>query len=249
MLKLPNISSKVSIRPGTYRSNTKIFIPSEEHKSFWDDFYLKLKNSKEITFPINKGENKINLFFGYFGYRWHPINFTPKYFHIGIDVMEEVGYKVKNIAKGELEYCGFAEVNGLYIMIKHPHITTHDGFTLYSIYMHLKNSFVGFNLLQKIGRELPIKDFIKLQINNGLVIGTVGDTGNPLINVPHLHFQLEFRNENKKCKIAIDPMQAFGFATKKNLTADIETEQEFKIFYNNNQTELNPWLKFWHNKL
>jgi len=249
MTTLPDISNKASARPGTYKSHTQILIPSMTQELFWNDFYSALNNSKELTFPIENGENKINPFFGYFGLRWHPINFTPMYFHIGIDIMEEIGYKVRNIAYGELEYSGFAEINGRYIMIRHPHITTADGFTLYSIYMHLKESFVGFNFIQKIGRELPIKNFVKYKVESASVIGAVGNTGNQLGTVPHLHFQLEFRNEAKKTKIAIDPAQAFGLRVNRNLTTDISDKQEFKAFYDDHQIELNPWLKFWHNKL
>lgn len=249
MNELPEIENKVVSRPGQLTGATRHFIPDPSSQSFWGDFYLKFQSSFNLTDPIENFADKINPYFGYFGYRWHPINFQPKYFHIGIDISDKIGYPIKTVYSGLLEYSGFANVNGKYVVVKHPDIKTKDGFVFQSLYMHCNDLDVKFNLFQKILREFVSKSLTTTNatILTGQYIATLGDTGNKLGVVPHLHLQFEFVKDNKH--IAVDPLKLFNKASFQNLTASIISDIEFKSFYQEHSQALLPWEKFWADKI
>lgn len=249
MNELPEIENKVISRPGHLTGGARHFISDPLNESFWDDFYSKFQNYFKLTDPIENFADKINPYFGYFGYRWHPINFHPKYFHIGIDISEKIGHPIKSVYDGLLEYSGFADVNGRYVVVKHSDIKTKDGFIFQSLYMHCDDINVKFNLVQKIFREFISK---ALTVSNKPIlaeqnIATLGDTGNKLGVVPHLHLQFEFVKDNKH--IAVDPLKLFNKASFQNLTASLATETEFKSFFKEHSEELLPWKKFWTYKM
>ncbi len=251
MILLPNIADKITQRPGSYNSKTRHYIPDiNKYQTFWDIFYEQIREENKFSYPTGNFYNKINPYFGYYGYRWHPINFTARYFHIGIDISENIGKKIVSIADGLLEYSGYAAINGNYILISHPDIRTKDGFILYSNYMHCNEIYIKFNLLQKISREFISKKlkFSNIEIPNGSVIASVGDTGNKLGLVPHLHLQLEFINKSG-IRIAVNPLNVFGFDTKDNLTSELRSKKEFIKFFKEHQDDLNSWKKFWNNKI
>ncbi len=249
MNELPEIENKVVSRPGQLTGATRHFISDPSSQSFWDDFYSEFQSSFNLTDPIENFADKINPYFGYFGYRWHPINFQPKYFHIGIDISEKIGHPIKTVYNGLLEYSGFANVNGNYVVVKHPDIKTKDGFVFQSLYMHCNDLNVKFNLLQKILREFVSKSLTtsNATILTGQNIATLGDTGNKLGVVPHLHLQFEFVKDNKH--IAVDPLKLFNKASFQNLTASIISDTEFKSFYQEHSQALLPWKKFWADKI
>jgi murein DD-endopeptidase MepM/ murein hydrolase activator NlpD len=249
MHELPEIENKVVSRPGQLTGATRHFIFDPSNQIFWDDFYSTFYNSFKLTAPIDNFAAKINPYFGYFGYRWHPINFQPKYFHIGIDISESIGHPIQPVYNGFLEYSGFAKVNGNYVIVKHPDIMTKDGFVFQSLYMHCKDLNVEFNLAQKVLREFISKT---LTISNktilkGKDIATLGDTGNKLGVIPHLHLQFEFVKDDKH--IAVDPLRLFNKASFQNLTASIISETEFKSFFQEHTQQLLPWEKFWATKI
>ena len=104
MTILPDIENKTLKRPGTCKSKVSHYIPdTEKHKGFWKDFYKQIEANNHLVSPIDNILEKVNPYFGHFGLRWQPINFTPKYFHIGLDITEDIGTKIKSIAHGALE--------------------------------------------------------------------------------------------------------------------------------------------------
>lgn len=242
-MKLPAIKNKVVFRPGeTFGRFDRCFVQNPIEMKFWGDFYYRLLEMLQC--PVLERSLKIDPYFGYFGERFHPVILKPKYFHIGIDAMVDKGVKIYPVANGVLEYSGFSELNGNYVMISHPQITTQDGFTLYSFYLHLEKFYFHFNLLQKIFREIGMKRFAVILVNSKDSIGEVGATGNIRGLVPHFHFQLEFR-DGKGVVIAIDPARALGIETKQNLTAPISSLEEFRRFCKNHGNKLLPWSKLW----
>lgn len=249
MNELPEIENNVVSRPGQLTGATRHFISDPSSQNFWEDFYSKFQSSFKLTDPIENFADKINPYFGYFGYRWHPINFQPKYFHIGIDISDKIGQPIKTVYNGLLEYSGFANVNGNYLVVKHPDIKTKDGFVFQSLYMHCNDLNVKFNLLQKILREFISKSLTTSNetILTGRNIATLGDTGNKLGVVPHLHLQFEFVKDNKH--IAVDPLKLFNKQSFQNLTASIISDTEFKSFYQEHSQALLPWKKFWADKI
>lgn len=243
-MKIPAIKDKTITRPGdVFGESGKCLVPALDQSEFWQKIYIDL--SGELQYPILADRAfKIDPFFGYFGERFHPVVLRPKYFHIGIDVMTDKGVKIQPVADGLLEYSGFSELNGNYVMMSHPRVVTQDGFTLYSLYLHLEKFYFRFNLLQKIFREIGMKRFAAIPVNSKDFIGEVGATGNIRGLVSHLHVQLEFR-DFKGTVIAVDPALALGMAARKNLTASISSVEEFWRFAKINVSKLSPWSKLW----
>lgn len=230
-------------RPGDLSGGfDKCLVPSPKEEKFWESIYAELKN--QLQFPILGGEATVDPSFGYFGYRFHPVNFRPRYFHIGIDIMAEKNAPVRPVAKGVFEYSGFSNLNGNYLLISHPDIKTEDGFVLYSMYIHLEHFTMRFNLLEKIIRELGGRRITNKVIKSSDNIGEVGATGNIRGLVPHLHLQLEFRKSDGTV-IAINPAQALGIASHENSTAQIKSLEEFKRFYQSNKINLSRWARLW----
>lgn len=248
-MQLQAIENHVVQRPGTVNGITKHYIPDTQKQAFWDAFYHAFTSTFKLTEPIEGFTEKINPYFGYFGFRWHPINFRPAYYHIGIDISETPGTAITTVYPGTLEYSGFANVNGNYIIVKHPEITTADGYMLQSLYMHCETLEVSFNLFQKISREYLSKNLAlsNITIAQAQQIATVGTTGNNLGVVPHLHLQFEFVKATKH--IAINPLKLYNQPIQQNLTAEIITEAGFKEFYQDKAEELQPWKKFWVQKI
>ena len=58
---------------------------------------------------------------------------------------------------GFLEYAGFGSINGNYVFLSHPEITTEDGFTMCSLYIHLKNYKVRFGAPKKMLRKISFQ--------------------------------------------------------------------------------------------
>lgn len=248
MIKLPSIENKVIKRPGHTNGLTKHYIPDTDN-AFWDDFYRLFNNNFKLSDPIHRFSDKINPYFGYFGNRWHPINFQPAYFHIGVDVTEAPGSSINAVYKGNLEYSGYANVNGNYVIVKHPEVSTLDGYVFQSLYMHCDDLQVRFNTFQKVLREYVSKKLLLANtfISHNQQIATVGITGNKLGVVPHLHLQFEFVKNNTH--IAVNPLKLYNRETHENLTAAIATQEEFRQFYHQNANELVLWKKFWSNKV
>lgn len=234
------ISDKIIKRPN---SQVEHFIPDSTFDTFWIDFYEHLRITKNLDLPFPTEENSINPYFGYFGYRFHPITFKPNYFHIGIDIDKEIGAKVHPIANGIFEYSGYGNQNGTYLMLSHPQIQTKDGYKMYSLYLHLEKALLSFNLLQKTFRSVGFIKSTNRQILKDKVIGISGDSGNSKDIFPHLHLQIEFRKQSENKVVIIDPAKAIGLNSRVNLTKDIQTFSDFKKFYLEHSTDLINWSK------
>lgn len=233
------ISDKVIKRPGSKETH---FIPDPALHVFWEDLYFELLNSKQLRFPFDNSSSRINPFFGYFGFRFHPIKFKPDYYHIGIDIDQEIGQKIYPITNGIFEYSGYGQENGKYIMLSHPEYQTKDGFVMYSLYLHLESTNLSFNYLQKILRTVGLKKLTDKIVDYKQAIGLSGDSGNSKNIFPHLHLQIEFRNNLQDKIILIDPAKALGLFTDNNSTKHIKDFSEFKVFCLNHKVELANWL-------
>lgn len=238
LLNKLTISDKVIKRPDSKETH---FIPDPAFFDYWEDIYFELLNSKQLRFPLDNSSSRINPFFGYFGFRFHPIKFKANYFHIGIDIDQEIGQKVYPVTKGIFEYSGYGQENGKYIMLSHPKYQTKDGFVMYSLYLHLESASLSFNYLEKFLRTAGLRKLTDKIINNNEAIGLSGDSGNSKNIFPHLHLQIEFRNKTQDKIILIDPAKALGIFTTENATKNIKDFKEFKTFYNNHKTELSNW--------
>lgn len=131
-----------------FMQNTR-FSPTE--RAFFLDSSFRL--------PLDK-----NVLTSSFGMRVSPISGKWK-FHTGIDMAANAGTNVYSCKSGTVQYTGFNEVYGNYIILYHQ-----SGMT--SVYAHLSKILVQ-------------KDQI---VASGEVIGKVGVTGET--TGPHLHFEI-----------------------------------------------------------
>lgn len=248
MILLPEIEDKILKRPGAYTGKAKHFVPDLEYDEFWEAVYGTIASSGRLQLPLQGSGEKINPYFGNFGFRWHSINHKPDYFHIGIDISGKAKTALYPVANGVLEYSGYGVVNGNYVFLAHSDIQTEDGYHLCGLYMHLRRISVKFNPYQKMLREMSFHTYPEIPITKDTSIGTIGSTGNAMH--AHLHLQLEFRNK-KGTIIAVDParMLGLGFQPKENITALLKTKKDFEALYGKHKKDLHDWRleKFWTN--
>lgn len=235
---LPTILDKTIKRPGKDSGKDKHLVPDSEYAEFWEAFYKTLRSHFEFSAPVLNFQEKINPYFGYFGFRFHPHTKEPKYFHLGLDVSDKSKTPVYPVLGGILEYSGFGIVNGNYVFLSHPEVTTEDGFKLYSIYMHLKSTSVKFSSYEKMLRQISFNHYPQIKIPKEKVIGLMGGSGNSEGSHVHLHLQLEFRDEKGNI-VVINPCEVFGISSFKNLSADILTKEDFERFVEENKEKIN----------
>lgn len=235
---LPSILEMTKGRPGSDSGKDKHLVPDEEFGEFWEAFYQRLRTHFVFQAPVDDLEKKIDPFFGNFGLRFHPSKLEPKYFHLGIDVVDKSKTPIRPIIDGVLEYSGFGHINGNYVFLSHPEVVTEDGFKLYSLYMHLKNVNVKFSSYQKMLRQISFNHYPSIKINKDVVLGGMGSTGNSDESKHvHLHLQLEFRND-KGDIVVIDPARLLGCDHCINLSANIKDIDEFNIFCQENNIRI-----------
>ncbi len=223
------------VRPNSNSINQ--VIPNDSF--IWKDFYLSL-SQLNLNQPISNFNTKIDPFFGYFGFRYHPIKKIKNYFHTGIDIVDNFDLSIFPIADGLLQYSGYHSINGNYVMMSHPQIKLPQGYSLFSLYLHLNSYSRQFSLLSKIFRELGYRNKTDIPIKQSESIGTLGDSGISKGIFTHLHLQIELRSLEKKQIILLDPLKCFGFETKVNLSQKANdlislqkmiSESEFKTNY------------------
>ncbi|MDH5442608.1 MAG: M23 family metallopeptidase [Candidatus Nomurabacteria bacterium] len=244
MIDLPSFSGKIIPRPGNYPGGQKHFVPDDSQISFWINWYKDLSRSGEFQPPVKSGLKNVDPYFGYFGYRFHPVSYIPEYYHLGIDISGRAKKGVLPISHGILEYSGFGHINGNYVMISHPHVTTLDGYVMHSLYLHLRTCHVKFNSRQKMLREISLHNYPQIEIPTTEVIGEIGNTGNGKYSPSHLHLQIEFRNKEGHV-VVIDPAQALGLPHNKNKSSHLRSEQQFKLFRKKHAEDLKGWERFW----
>ncbi len=225
---LPSIESFIEKRPGVDgKKRDQQYIPERNHGEFWNDFYALVQEHTLFDKPLLHMEDKINPYFGYFGFRFHPNTKQSGYFHTGVSITEKPKKVVIPVCDGVLEYSGFDVINGFYVFLSHPHIETEDGYVMHSLYMHLKKPLVKFSSYQKMLREISFHSYPKILIERGTPIGEVGSTGVPDGKHHHLHLQIEFRHPQKKSVVIIDPLRLYGLRSHKNRSADFVSEEDF----------------------
>lgn len=224
---LPSIEGFIQKRPGKNGKRGEQYIPTESSTSFWLDFYDSLKNHTIFDAPLPHIEDKIDPYFGYFGFRFHPNTHEFNHFHTGISITDKPKRPVFPVCDGVLEYSGFDVVNGFYVFLSHPHIQTEDGYVMHSLYMHLKKPFVKFSSYQKMLREISFNTYPKVIVERGTKIGEVGSTGIPDGKHYHLYLQIEFRHPQKKTIVSIDPLRLFGFRSHANRSTDFQSVDDF----------------------
>ncbi len=101
-----------------------------------------------------------------YGWQINPKN-GEVFFHSGIDLLAPTGTSVNAIAPGTVVFAGQQGSYGNLVIINHDNEQQ-------SRYGHLENIKV------KVGQ----------QVKQGDSLGTVGTTGQPTINQPHLHFEI-----------------------------------------------------------
>ncbi len=243
MQVLPPIDDKVVPRPGSYQYKVTHFIPDLNYDEFWDDFYSRFNKIVGLKFPIKGKIQEIDEYFGKFGFRFHPIIHTPHYFHIGVDILALHKTLVYPILPGIFEYSGFSRTNGKYVLLSHPEIKTDDGYSLWSIYMHLDKYSLKFTKYQKMLREMSFHTYPNIPIKTRRSIGSVGTSGDVRGMVPRLHLQIELRYKDKI--IVLDGARIFKLDNSENKTASIASLDEFQIFCKQHQDNLIDWQKIW----
>ncbi|WP_239651639.1 M23 family metallopeptidase [Neosynechococcus sphagnicola] len=140
------------------------------------------------------GNGNINLLFplsipaaitSAFGWRIHPITGEQR-FHSGTDLGAPLGTPVLAAYAGQVEIADFLDGYGLTVILNH------NQYTQKTLYGHLSEIFV------KPGE----------QVQQGMVIGRVGSTGNS--TGPHLHF--EFQQLTPEGWVALDPGAQLEYA-------------------------------------
>lgn len=113
-------------------------------------------------------------------YGWHNYpDSNEKFFHSGIDLLAPTGTEVLSADDGIVVFVGNEGNYGYLVIINHP-----EG--KQTRYAHLS--------------RIDVK--IDTEVNAGDIIGEVGISGQPDINLPHLHF--EVRNDTPQGWIAQD---------------------------------------------
>ena len=143
----------------------------EFEKSQFDEIINKLNENKDFyeRIPaIVPTEGKYSS--DSYGMRVHPILGVNK-MHNGIDIVNDVGTKVKSTGKGKVVFVGSKGGYGLTVEIDH-------GFGYRTIYAHLSKSLV------REGQNVKRGDLIAKSGNSGLSSG------------PHLHYEVLHNGEN-----------------------------------------------------
>lgn len=129
----------------------------------------------EIVFPHDSTEVEFGDEFGIF---------AKGRIHQGIDVFSPKGDPVVAVADGFLVKMGRAVTAGFYVEIRHAY-----GFS--SLYLHMNNDKPGTDdgrggWLTAFAPDLAVGDYVE----QGQVVGYVGDSGNAEGTSPQTHFEL-----------------------------------------------------------
>lgn len=233
-MQIPSIKDKAVLRDSAKISKEIQYIPNKEYEEYWSAVYSYIQTFNP-TSPTQDFQKHINPYFGYFGKTFHPIKKISRYINIGVAITEKLKTPVQSILLGNLEYSGFGITNGYYVFVSHPEIMTEDGFTLGSLYLHLKQPLVSFSRYQKMLRQISFNSYPEVQIKKGELIGEVGDSGNTKGLHANLFFQVCFWKDNEF--IFIDPIRIFGEEPKENLSKDFLIEN-FDLLINSSKSEL-----------
>lgn len=119
-----------------------------------------------------------------FGWQVNPSS-GDVFFHSGIDLSAESGTSVQVIGEGVVVFAGEQGSYGNLVIVNHSN-------DLQSRYAHLED----------------IKVSAGEKVNKGDLVGSVGNTGEPTLKKPHLHF--EIRSSSSLGWVAKDPSEFLG---------------------------------------
>lgn len=224
------IADRVITRPGISDTKNPPFIPSPDHREYWDFIIEYITERASFQIPVPDTDYLLNPFFGAFGMCYNPSSPTPRSFHLGLDLATRYREAVKPIIGGVLEYSGYSLANGHYVMLSHPDIVSEDGFVLHSLYISLHSATVGFTRYQKMLREISLRSYPEIMIGADTVIGYVGESGDDAGLHTHMHLQCEFRHPDGRI-ISIDPAPLLGLGAQENITKDITDHESFAALY------------------
>jgi len=206
-LILPALLDKCSLRPGPIDIKQAHYVPDETYDEFWEHFYGYLKSNFVFQDPVGGMKGLLLNDSSGFGKRTNPKT-DKNEFHGGVDVGLNSDRSIKPFFDGVLEYAGYHFVDGDYVMMSHPKVTTEDNLVLFSLYIHVKEYFVGFSKYQKMLRGISLNQYPQIEIGKDQRIaeGFMFDS----TTLKHLHLQLEFRHKSKPISVLIDPLKLFG---------------------------------------
>lgn len=235
MQSLPAISEYIIPAPPvsekSYTKKNERFIPDEPEGNFWQSLYTSLMLQMTASDPVENMSTRINPYFGFFGKRWHPEHHESS-FHSGIDISGTSKTPVRAMASGILEYSGYGVINGNYIMMSHPQISTEDGFVFHSLYIHLSTIAVKFSAYQKMLREISLHTYPQIHITQDDILGHIGKTGASSYpeNYTHVHIQCEFRNKEGAI-VFVDPYRILRGEDIQNITAPCTDNDAYHAVY------------------
>jgi hypothetical protein len=138
------------------------------------------------------------------------------------------------VLPGVFESYGYGAGNGQYVFLSHPQVQTEDGYTLHSMYCHLKKPLVKFNSYQKMLREISLRSYPIIPIEMQTILGVASTTGLSRDNHPGLYLQLSFRKFDQT-PIVVDPMCVYHKAGYINQSADIVDPEIIKDLFQKNK--------------
>jgi len=215
MLKLPTLLKHTMPRPGSHEFEPSYLVPDTKLSDFWSEVYHRIRHL-HLESPVDGGLLKfIDHRYGYFGYRAHTSDPSRWYYHIGIELSFPKSHQIFPVRSGVLEYAGYGAINGYYVLLSHPEITTNDGYVLHTMYCHLKKPLVGFNSYQKMLREVSLGSYPLISIERETSLGNSGSSGVIGIGEFKLYMQFDFRKYGE-VPIVIDPLPVLVGETREN---------------------------------
>ncbi|MBP5975496.1 M23 family metallopeptidase [Brasilonema sp. CT11] len=166
------IAAKYKIRPdvlfevnGCQKNSRFVFVPEVKrspNRPITESVTPTSTPSKLAGYPLAEATTVALPY----GWQTNPTN-GKVFFHSGVDLLAAKGTPVQAIADGTVAFASEQGTYGNLVIINHT-----GG--LQSRYAHLEN----------------IKVDLGQQVKKGDIVGTVGTTGTPTTNQPHLHFEV-----------------------------------------------------------
>ncbi len=219
----PTLTTGNSILSPTPSFGEEVSLPVSDWGNLTYEVPLALTAHDHFYFnrPLSIGDNhKLNV-----DYRYGYYNPEEDVVHTGIDIAGALGDPVLAAAAGKVIFAGYGILNGandskdpygLAVMIRHTF--SYEGYTIYSVYAHLKKVTVGKG------------DWVE----TGDKVGEIGMTGNT--SGPHVHFEIRIENaagdKVQNPELWIAPLIGHGV-----LAGRVETTLDMVM------TTKNLWLK------
>jgi murein DD-endopeptidase MepM/ murein hydrolase activator NlpD len=179
-----NLAAKYKVRPdllfevnGCQTSPRVVFIPGVNWSPVAEGQSPVAKANPNVltTYPLPVNSTVL------LGYGWYlPAGQEKPVFHSGIDLSAAIGSPVRSVGEGTIAFAGKQGAYGNLVVINHQ-----QGY---------QTRYAQLNSIKvKVGQG----------VKSGQTIGTIGSTGTPSSNGPHLHF--EVRSNSNLGWVAEDP--------------------------------------------